>query len=139
MRSFCPPLLLLSVGAVVSVNAQWDLQQEIQKWLTGAQGKVMSRLLNSEAYNASFNASFKELLTRGNLSSLSMDEARALPSNLWRYYGAYSLLTLKNSTLDLVTPYLSQRIKDEMEFLRKVNITVPQAIDRLKSVLIDTS
>ncbi|XP_018021223.2 uncharacterized protein LOC108677509 [Hyalella azteca] len=129
--------LFLLAGVAGHTGAQLDFLQELQS-STGVRERVMSRLFNTDAY-ASFNASFKDLLASGHLSFLSVEEARALPSNLWRMYGAFSLLTLRNDTRDLVTPYLSQRVRDEMDVLRRVNVTLPQAIDRLKSLLVDVN
>ncbi|XP_018019788.1 uncharacterized protein LOC108676246 isoform X2 [Hyalella azteca] len=130
--------LFLLAGAVGTTHAQWDVLNKVRDWFTGMRQQVMSRIFNSENFKA-YNSTYKELLARGNLSSLSVEEARALPTNLWRKYGALPLLSLRDNTRNLVAPYLSQRIKDEMNLLQRVNITIPQAIDRLRSLLRDTT
>ncbi|XP_018019781.2 uncharacterized protein LOC108676240 [Hyalella azteca] len=130
--------LFLLAGAVGTTHAQWDVPKKVQDWYTGVRQQVMSRIFNSDTYKA-YNSTYKDLLARGNLSFLSVDEARALPATLWRKYGALPLLSLRNNTWNLLAPSLTQRIKDEMNLLQRVNITIPQAIDRLRSLLVNTS
>ncbi|XP_018019784.2 uncharacterized protein LOC108676244 [Hyalella azteca] len=129
---------LFAAGAVSVTGASWDILQKIQNYFTGVREQLISRLVVADEF-AAFNASFKSLLARGNLSALSEDDAALLPVELWRMYGAGSLLTLRNDTRDLVTPYLSQRVLNEMDLLQRVNVTQTQAIDRLKTLLRNTS
>ncbi|XP_047736950.1 uncharacterized protein LOC125178068, partial [Hyalella azteca] len=135
MRVFGLYLLLVVAGAG-STYAQWDLLEK--NYLNGDRGQMMPRILKTDSY-ATYNASFKDLLARGNLSFLSPNDVNGLPKTLWSKYDAFSLLTLRDNVRDLVTPYLSQRVRDEMDVLRRVNVTQAQAIDRLKSLLVDVN